>query len=98
MNSLLSRVRFISSVSDGVTVIRCELDSHADTCAFGKHCWVLATYSETLNVSGFDPSLGSIPNVKLATRTPLNCTKNKYDGCVLDNLGEYEWITWNMLL
>jgi len=27
---------------------------------------VLATYSHTLSVSGFDPSLGSIPNIKIA--------------------------------
>ena len=54
------------SVYGDIVEIRCELDSHADTCAFGKHCLVLATYSETLTVSGFDPTLGTIPNVKLA--------------------------------
>lgn len=44
----------------------CELDSHADTCAFGKHCTVLETYNHTLSVSGFDKSLGSLSNVKVA--------------------------------
>ena len=64
MQSLLSRVRELMSVS-GFVEPRCELDSHADTCAFGAQCWVLATYSHTLSVSGFDPSLGSIPNIKV---------------------------------
>ena len=53
------------SVSNAVDV-RCELDSHANTCAFGKQCLVLATYTHSLDVSGFDPSLGSICNVKVA--------------------------------
>ena len=56
MESLLPRVRELMSVS-GEIVLRCKLDLHADTCSFDVHCWVLATYSHTLSVSGFDPLL-----------------------------------------
>ena len=45
----------------------CELDSHADTCAFGKHSLVLATYPHTFDVSGFHSSLPQLKNVKEAT-------------------------------
>jgi len=37
---------------------RCKLDSHADTCAFGKHCHVIQTYSQS--------RLEFVSNVKLA--------------------------------
>ena len=45
---------------------RCELDSHADTCVFGKHCRVLHTYSHTLDVTGFHSSMNTLKNVHIA--------------------------------
>ena len=45
---------------------RCELDSHADTCLFGRHCRVLHTYSHTLNVTGFHSSMKTLKNVHVA--------------------------------
>jgi len=38
----------------------CELDSHADTCVFGKYCRVLQTYSHTLDVTGFHSSMNTL--------------------------------------
>ncbi len=46
--------------------LRCELDSHADTCVFGGHCRVLHTYSHTLNVTGFHSSMKTLKNVHVA--------------------------------
>jgi len=45
---------------------RCELDSHADTCVFGKYCRVLQTYSHTLDVTGFHSSMNTPKNVHIA--------------------------------
>ena len=45
---------------------RCDLDSHADTCVFGRHCRVLHTYSHTLNVTGFHSSMKTLKNVHVA--------------------------------
>ena len=45
---------------------RCELDSHADTCVFGRYCRVLHTYSHTLNVTDFHSSMKTLKNVHVA--------------------------------
>jgi len=45
---------------------RCELDSHVDTCIFGKLCRVLHTYSHTLDVTGFHSSMNALKNVHIA--------------------------------
>ena len=47
-------------------VIRCELDTHADTCAFGTDCcYVMSTTSQKVNVNGFNRSLPSVPDVRI---------------------------------
>jgi hypothetical protein len=55
-----------AAYSDGKPT-RCELDSHADTCAFGKDCYVVSTSSQQVSVSGFHPDFKSINNVRIAT-------------------------------
>src|SRR5210317_481488 len=45
---------------------RADLDSHADTCAFGKHCYVLSTYSESVNVTGFHKSAPPLRGIRIA--------------------------------
>jgi len=55
---------------------RCELDSHADTCVFGKHYRVLHTYSHTLDVTCFHSSMNTLKNVHIA------CVCVAYD-CVI---------------
>ena len=37
------------------TVYRAELDSHADTCAVGKHCLVIRDWSRPVDVYGWNP-------------------------------------------
>ena len=44
---------------------RLELDSHADTCAFGKTCLVLAATGRTVDVGGFQESIGSVRDVRI---------------------------------
>ena len=70
---LVSRV--LMSVTSGWDP-RVHLDSHADTCAFGKNCFVLHTYPQTVNVSGFHSSMNSLNNIKVA------CVAIAYD-CLL---------------
>ena len=44
-----------------------ELDSHADTCVVGKHCLVTHTYDKKVNVSGYDPNLGSMRGMAIVS-------------------------------
>src|SRR6056300_177968 len=53
------------SVSTGGDA-RADLDSHADPCAFGKHCYVLSTYSESVNVTGFHKSAPPLRCIRIA--------------------------------
>ena len=45
---------------------RIELDSHADTCAFGRICLMLGDTGRTVDVGGFKESIGSVMDVKIA--------------------------------
>ena len=47
--------------------IRCELDTHADTCAFGKNSFIVSETSQAVSVSGFHPDMKEIQNVKIVT-------------------------------
>jgi len=44
---------------------RFELDSHADTCAFGRTCLVLGDTGRTVDVGGFNEGIGSEKDVKI---------------------------------
>lgn len=46
---------------------RTELDSHADTCVVGKHCLITHTYDKKVNVSGYDPTLGSMNGMSIVS-------------------------------
>ena len=46
---------------------RLELDSHADTSAFGSTCLVLQETGRTVNVEGFGEVLGQLTNVPIVT-------------------------------
>ena len=67
MSALISRARYLSRLSVSVNEPSCHLHTHADTCAFGKHCHVLHTYDDTVDVFGFSQSLKSIREVHIAT-------------------------------
>jgi hypothetical protein len=44
-----------------------ELDSHADTCVVGRNCLVTHTFDKKVNVSGYDPQLGSMKGMPIAS-------------------------------
>lgn len=46
---------------------RCELDSHADTCAFGKNSFIISETSQSVSVAGFHPDMKEIQNVRIVT-------------------------------
>jgi hypothetical protein len=43
------------------------LDTHADTCAFGKNAFIVSETSLAVSVSGFHPDMKEIQNVKIVT-------------------------------
>ena len=54
----LSRVKDITSkISEFETTL--ELDSHADTCVLGRDALIIYDYDRPVEVTGFDPALGS---------------------------------------
>ena len=44
-----------------------ELDSHADTCVIGRHGRVVDKFYRTVNVTGYNPKLGTTKNVDIIT-------------------------------
>jgi hypothetical protein len=46
---------------------RMELDTHADTSAFGSDCYVVQETGKTVSVGGFDTTLGEIAEAAVAT-------------------------------
>ena len=68
IKSIRSRMVSLAN-SDVLNDLEChaELDSHADTCAFGRHCHVLQDWNATVSVDPFLPSLGSASDVKIVT-------------------------------
>ena len=44
-----------------------ELDSHADTCAFGAHCLVLDDTGAQVSVDGFTTAVGTVSKVPIVT-------------------------------
>jgi hypothetical protein len=58
-----------------------ELDIHADTCCFGKHCYLLSEdMSQTATISAFSPKTGSLetPIVSVAVAYDDTRTGTKY--------------------
>jgi hypothetical protein len=55
-----------------------ELDLHADTCSFGCNAYIVCNTGETINVSGFIDSLGTVKRVPIVTAAvvyddPVTC-------------------------
>lgn len=63
------RNRIISSQATTRTShhTQAELDSHADTCSFGKGAYVVAETGETVAVSGFIDTIGKVSEVPVVT-------------------------------
>lgn len=53
---------------DGIILTSCELDTHADTCCFGKHCYILNQNSQNVaEVTPFLAKLGKLNKVPIVT-------------------------------
>ena len=63
----LTTHRHVSAQAQGVTTTQAELDSHADTCSFGKGAYVVADTGQTISVSGFIDTLGKVNQVPIVT-------------------------------
>ena len=46
---------------------KAELDSHADTCSFGRNAYLVRDTGETVSVGGFIDSLGTVIRVPVVT-------------------------------
>jgi len=57
----------VASYSSQLLEARCELDSHADTCAFGKNSFIVSETSQAVSVAGFHPDMPEIQNVRVVT-------------------------------
>ena len=56
----------MSTYTTSTTTV-CELDSHADTCAFGANCFILHETSQQVSVQGFHPNMQELQGVKIVT-------------------------------
>jgi len=57
----------VSSYSSYSSEVRCELDSHADTCAFGRNSYIVSETSQKVSVAGFHPDMKEINDVRIVT-------------------------------
>ena len=44
---------------------RTELDIHANTCDVGKNCLIVHEYNRWVTVTGYDPQLGCVKDLKV---------------------------------
>jgi hypothetical protein len=51
----------------GSQLSRSEMDSHADTCVVGSEALIVYDCKRPINVTGFDPSKGSVKNLNIVT-------------------------------
>ena len=56
---LRPQVALVASVGHNDKETTLELDSHADTSVLGSGALVVADFNESVNVQGYDPSLGT---------------------------------------
>ena len=69
--------------SDETKPTQAELDSHADTCSFGKGAYLVADTGQTITVSGFIDSLGTVEQVPIVTAAVAYDDPNSYQTFVL---------------
>ena len=46
-----------------------ELDTHAETCVFGRHAFIVERHDQVVNVSGYDPTKGYVNNIGVVNAT-----------------------------
>ncbi len=57
----------MSSYAAHGNIARCELESHTDTCAFGRHAFIIQEMTQVVSVAGFHPDMKEIQKVKVVT-------------------------------
>ncbi len=55
----------ISSTNTTTDKHRSELDSHADTCCFGRHAAIVGHYDQTVRVTPFHPDLAGMSDIPI---------------------------------
>jgi transposase len=46
---------------------RTEVDNHADTCLVGRHAHIFQHFGRQVNITGYDPSLGTVSNQEIVS-------------------------------
>jgi hypothetical protein len=62
---------------------RTEVDSHADTCAFGSQGYMVQNTGDHVNVDGFVSTIGSVKKVPICTMTVAYDCPHTFDTYVL---------------
>ena len=57
----------VSQLEMDVSIQKCELDSHADTCCFTSDAYLLSQTYQSVEVTGFLDTLGSVREVRVAS-------------------------------
>ena len=74
-----SRLAFqLSAAVRGLAKVtpRTELDTYADTCVVGKNCLIVHAYNRWVTVTGYDPQLGCVKDLKVvAASIAYDCHK-----------------------
>ena len=65
--------RVVASYTTNNQDTRCELDSHADTCAFGKYAFIVSETSNAVSVAGFYISSKNAGNTQRQDRDGGSC-------------------------
>ena len=60
-----------------------ELDSHADTCVFGREAYIIRDTDQTVDVAPFDEALGSVKEVPIVTAAIAYDDPNEYRTYIL---------------
>jgi hypothetical protein len=47
--------------------VRTEVDNHADTCLVGRHAHIFQHFGRQVNITGYDPSLGTVSNQEIVS-------------------------------
>jgi hypothetical protein len=75
--------RISRATTEGRTATYAELDSHADTCVFGREAYIIKDTDQTVTVAPFDEALGSVKEVPIVTAVIAYDDPNEYKTYVL---------------
>jgi hypothetical protein len=67
---------------------RTEVDSHADTCAFGSYAYMVQDTGAHVNVDGFVSSIGTVNHVAICTMAMAYDCPTNYQTYILTTLAK----------